>query len=293
MEQVVRDKFTAYIANRKESFIISDPGGELFREMAGHFKEQGYTVRRFDMQAPAKSDGWDVLRTVSNGANGNVELLAQVASRTLVRSLSKNHDSIYATGAMSLLKALMLRVILGRDYPPEKKNIESVYELLQNPAGEDFLDTVFDADTLSEEEKPCLGPYLTFKQDSQSLRGNILANLVVQLQLLQNKAVCKALSTNGIDPLLPPQQPCAYFCVFSDIHDTCQPIVTLFSTLMLIRISTFADNQMDGRCPIPVNFLMDEFPENGKISDFSKKKAALDKRNIHLLDVMDIVNDKA
>lgn len=292
MEQVVKDKFHAYIANRKESFIISDPGGEMFREMAGHFKEQGHTVRRFDMQDPTKSDGWDVLRTVNDDENGNVELLAQVASRTLVRNLVKDPNSIYVTGAISLMKALMLRVILGRDYPPEKKNIESVYELLQNPAGEDFLDTVFDADALSEEEKPCLGPYLTFKQDSQSLRGNILANLVVQLRLLQNKAVCKALSTDGIDPLLPAKQPCAYFFVFSDIYDTCQPIVTLFSTLMLIRISTFADNQMDGRCPIPVNFLMDEFPENGKIPDLSKKKTALDKRNIRLLDVRDIVNAK-
>lgn len=270
------------VTKRRESIILTDPDGGLYRDMAGYFEDKGYVVRRFDLKNLRKSDGWDVLRTINNDEGEDVELLAQLVAQIIITNLVEDTSSIYATGPMSLLKALILRVVLGHDYPPEKKNIESVYELLQNPAGEDFLDTVFDADTLSEEEKPCLGPYLAFKQGSPNLRGNLVTNLTVQLQLLQNKTVCKVLSTDDIDLLLPAKQPCAYFCLFPDDHDTYKFIVSLFFSMLFIKIINFADNQPNGRCPIPVNFLMDEFPSIGKIPDFDKKMATIRKRAMNV-----------
>lgn len=269
--------FCFQTVKRRESIIITDPDGGLYRDVAGYFQDNGYIVRRFDLNKLTKSDGWDCLKSVMGD---NVELDAQLFSQIVITNSVKDPNNIYGQGPLSLLKALVLRVVLGHDYPPEQKNIESVYALIQNVRGEEYLDEIFNADNLWEEELPCLGPYLTFKQGSPNLRGNIITNLAVQLQLLQNKLVCKVLSTDDIDLTLPATQPCAYFCVFPDNHDTYRFIVSLFFSMLFIKLINFADDQPDGRCPVPVRFLLDEFPSIGQIPDFDRKMATIRKRAI-------------
>ncbi len=273
--------FCFQVAKRRESVIITDPDGGLYRDMAGYFKDQGYVVRRFDLATLKKSDGWHCLRSVLDAADPGVA--AQMFAQTVINNVMDDPDSIYGTGPMSLLKALILRVCLGHDYPPEKKTIESVYELLQNPAGEEFLDVMFDESVLTDEEKPCLGPYLSFKQGSPNLRGNLIANLSIQLQLFQNKLVCEVLSTDDIDLTLPATQPCAYFCLFPDSHDTYKFIVSLFFSMLFIRLIDFSDHVINGPCPVPVNFLLDEFPSIGKLPDFDKKMAVIRKRAMNVV----------
>ena len=58
----------------------------------------------------------------------NAEIFANV-----IISNAGGSAGIYESGPKSLLKALLLRVALGHDYPPEKKNINSVHQMLKNP----------------------------------------------------------------------------------------------------------------------------------------------------------------
>ena len=245
--------------------------------MAGYFQDHGYVVRRLDLTNLNKSDGWDCMRSIKPW---NADLDAQMFAQTVIANTVDDLTSIYATGPMSLLKALILRVYLGHDFPEEMKNIGTVYSLLQNPQGESFLDAMFDSSQLTEEEMPCLGPYLSFKQGSPNLRGNLITNLSVQLQLLQNKLVCKVLSTDDIDLLLPGQQPCAYFCLFPDSHDTFRFIVSLFFSMFFTNLISYADQKCGGALPIPVNFLLDEFPSIGHLPDWDRKMATIRKRNL-------------
>lgn len=268
---------------RRESVVITDPDGGLYRDMAGYFQDEGYVVRRFDLKDLLKSDGWACLNAVKGA---NPELNAQLFANTVISNLTNGGEGIYSDGPMTLLKACLLRVVLGSDYPEEEKNIASVYELLQNPAGEDYLNAKFDPYTLPPGAEPCLGPYLSFKQSSPNLRGNIITNLAVDLQLLQNKDVCRVLSTDDIDLELPGKQPCAYFCIFPDSHDTNQFLVSLFFSMLFIKLIDFADHTPNGQCPVPVNFLLDEFPSIGKLPDWDRKMATIRKRAMNAVMIL-------
>ena len=270
--------FCYQTVKRRESIVITDPDGGLYRDMAGYFEDNGYVVRRLDLTNLKKSDGWDCMKSITPW---NADLDAQMFAQAVISNTVDDLTSIYATGPMSLLKALVLRVYLGHDYPEEKKNIGSVYGLLQNPLGEEFLDRMFDANQLTDEEMACLGPYLSFKQGSPNLRGNLITNLSVQLQLLQNQLVCKVLSTDDIDLLLPARQPCAYFCLFPDSHDTFRFIVSLFFSMFFTNLISYADQKCGGALPIPVNFLLDEFPSIGHLPDWDRKMATIRKRNLN------------
>lgn len=274
--------FCYQCVKRRESVVITDPDGGLFRDLAGYFQDNGYVVRHFDLNVLKKSDGWDCLNSIQGD---DVEIMAQMFANTIMSNLVSDVGSIYGSGPMSLLKACILRVALddGSSFPPEMKNIESVYGMLQNPRGEEYLDEMFYPDSMPPGTEPALGPYLAFKQGSPNLRGNLVTNLAVQLQLLQNKLVCQVLSTDDIDMTLPAQQPCAYFCGFPDSHDTYKFIVSLFFSMLFIKLIGYADRQPSGRCPVPVNFLLDEFAAIGKIPDFDRKIATVRKRSMNII----------
>ena len=266
---------------RGQSVIITDPDGGLYRDMAGYFQDHGYIVRRLDLKNLEKSDGWNCLQSIKGS---NIEINAQLFANTVIANLTDDLTSIYAQGPMSILKALILKVMLSPDYSEEEKNIGTVYELLQNPDGEAFLDTLFDPSQLTEEEMPCHGPYMSFKQGSPNLRGNLITNLSTQLQLLQSKLVRKVLSTDGIDLELPGKKKCAYFCLFPDSHDTFRFVVSLFFSMLFMRLVDYADNNVenDGKLDVPVNFLLDEFPSIGIIPDFDRKMATIRKRSMNV-----------
>ena len=73
---------------------------------------------------------------------------------------------------------------------------------------------MFDPDSLTPEEQPCVGPYMTFKQSSPNLRGNLIVNLAADIGVMDDDKVRTLLSTPCIDMSLPGKQPCAYFCIF-------------------------------------------------------------------------------
>ena len=266
---------------RRESLIFTDPDGGLYADMARYFMDNGYVVRRFDLHNISKSDGWncmDSLLADPERIGENAEIFANVIISNAGRSAG-----IYESGPKSLLKALLLRVALGHDYPPEKKNINSVHQMLKNPGGESYLDMMFDPDSLTPEEQPCVGPYMTFKQSSPNLRGNLIVNLAADIGVMDDAKVRTLLSTPCIDMSLPGKQPCAYFCIFPDSHDTYKFIVSLFFSMLFITLINDADNNgKDRKLDVPVDFLLDEFPSIGTIPDFDRKMATIRKRAMNV-----------
>lgn len=260
------------------SLILSDPDGGLFADTSEYARTHGCIVRRLNFADLTKSDGWDCMKYLipkTPNQMGNTQIFANTVAANLPG------ENIYRDGPKSLLTALLLRVILGHEYPLEKKNIKSVYAMLQNPAGITFLDEKFDPANLTDEEMGCVGPYQAFKQSSPNLTGNLVANLAIGLQLLQNPLVADILSTDDIDILLPGKQQCVYYCQFPDNNDTFRFLIALFFSTLFQTLIDFADSQDNRRLPVTVEFLLDEFPSCGIFPDWRQKMATIRKRGIN------------
>ncbi|MFM9414136.1 VirD4-like conjugal transfer protein, CD1115 family [Peptococcus simiae] len=274
--------FIFQAVKRRESLILTDPDGGLFRDTAGYLEDNGYIVRRLDLTKLWLSDGWDCMKSIKPES---VELDAQFFAQTVISNVSDDMTSIYSTGPLSLLKALVLRVFLGPDF--KTKDISTVYGLIQNEGGEAYLDKLFNPDYMPIEARPALGPYLSFKQGSPNLRGNLITNLATQLQILQSGTVGSVLSQDDIDLELPGKELCAYYCIFPDSHDTYRFITSLFFSMLTTRLVSLADEQEAneyhgaGELPVPVNFLLDEFPSIGMLPDWDRKMSTIRKRRIN------------
>ena len=258
---------------RRHSLIICDPKSELYEKSSEYLRDQGYTVKVFNLVTPANSDSWNCLAEI----NGQ-ELMAQLFCDVIIRNTgSAKGDHFWDNAEMNLLKALVLYV--ERGYPKEKKNIGEVYKLL-TMSSEKELNALFDVLPVSH---PAKAPYSIFKQSGESVRGGVIIGLGSRLQVFQNSDIREITGHTEIDLELPGKQPCAYFCITSDQDSTFDFLSSLFLSFVFIRLVRYADQKCPGGAlPVPVHVLGEELCACGVIPDLSRKISVIRSRNISM-----------
>ena len=263
-------------ARRGESIILTDSKGELYTDLAGFLKDNGYTVKVFNLVSPAHSDAWNCL-----GEIGDDELMAQTFTQIIIENTREGQrsDHFWDSAEANLLKALALYVQLDNSLPRSQKNIGYMYKLLINQS-EAALDALFE---VLPNEHPARNPYAIFKQSSATIRSSVIVGLGSRLQVLQNEAIRRITSTDDIDLTLPAKGKCAYFCIISDQDSTLAFLSSLFFSFLFVKLVRYADTQtQNGRCDKAVNIVLDEFTQVGHILDIHKKISVIRSRNIHL-----------
>ena len=203
--------------------------------------------------------------------SGYVSTLEGVTDTLGISSLKFDH--FYDNVEMDLLKALCLYVF--EEYPQEQKTFPEAYKLLLNKSVE-MLDSIFER---LPTDHPAKGPYQLFSK-AEKVKGNAVLGLGTRLQILQNKMVQQITSHTDIDLSLPGKQKCAYFCITSDQDSTYDMLATLFTSFLSIKLVRLADRTEERVLPVPVSFILDEFPNIGVVPDFKKKLATARSRRI-------------
>ena len=260
-------------AARKSSLVICDPKSELYEKSSAYLRDQGYTVKVFNLVTPAASDSWNCLSEIEGQ-----ELMAQLFCDVIIKNTgSERGDHFWDNAELNLLKALVLYV--ERGYPPEKRNIGEVYQLLAM-SSEKELNAIFDVLDISH---PAKAPYSIFKQSSESVRGGVIIGLGSRLQVFQNKDIRSITGYDEIDLELPGKQPCAYYCITSDQDSTFDFLSSLFLSFIFIKLVRYADqNCPGGALPVPVHVLGEELCACGVIPDLSRKISVIRSRNISM-----------
>jgi len=260
------------LAKESQSMVITDPKGEIFRDMSEFLKNRGYTVKVFNLVNMKYSDRWNPIETIQDDIDAQL-FVEVIISNTKVAS-TKAGDPFWDRAEQNLLKALALYVAM--EYPEHERNLASVYSLLAS-AEPKAVDSVFK--TLPNSH-PAKMPYNIYAQANEQVRTGVIIGLGTRLQVFQNKLVQKITETSDIDLELPGKQKCAYFCISSDTDSTFDFLAGLFFSFLFIKLTRYAD--MNGGSLNPnVYFLLDEFPNIGAIPDFTKKISTMRSRGIH------------
>lgn len=268
-------------ALRGESVIVTDPKGELFSDTSKYLREKGYEVKVFNLVDPKFSDSWNCLNEISCNPD-QIELMAQTFSDVIIKNTSgpgASKDPFWDNAEMNLLKALCLYVSLDESRDLSQKNIGCVYEMITNN-DEKKLNTMFDRLPLGH---PAKAPWAIYKQAGDNVRGNVIIGLGARMQVLQNQIVKSITAYNEIDLESPARKKCAYYVIMSDQDSTLDFLSSLFFSFLFIRLVRYADIKgKDGICDVPVNFILDEFPNIGQIPDFTKKLSTIRSRELRV-----------
>lgn len=266
---------------RQESVVITDPKGELYADTAELYRQNGYEVKVFNLVNPEHGDSWNCMSDL----NGDT-LMAQVLTNVIIGNTSSGKgDHFWDNGEGNLLKALILMIDQDRSRSPDMKHLPAVYQMLTQNS-ERQLTALFDKLPL---DHPARAPFNLFSQSSDTVRSGIILGLGTRLQVLQNDAVRKITSRSDIDLSAPGRQKCAYYIILSDQDATMAFLSSLFFSFLFIRLTRYADSCRDGRCNVPVNLILDEFNNVGRIggaedgSDFARSLSVIRSRDIRVM----------
>lgn len=277
---VIRNALFQALKN-DESVVIADPKADLYRDTAEMFRANGYEVKVFNLVSPTNSDSWNCMSDL-----GDDSLLAQVLTNVIIGNTSSGKgDHFWDNGEGNLLKALVLNVALDPLKKPEEKNLPAVYRLLtQNSENE--LTKMFAKLPI---DHPASAPFNLFSQSSDTVRSGIILGLGTRLQVMQNKAVQNITSRSDIDLTAPGRKKCAYYLILSDQDTTMAFLSSLFFSFLMIKLTRYADTCKGGRCTVPVNLILDEFNNIGKLggaadgSDFTRFLSVCRSRDIRVM----------
>ena len=264
-----------------ESVVVTDPKGELYADTAEIYRANGYEVKVFNLVSPANSDSWNCMSDL-----GGDTLLAQVLTNVIIGNTSSGKgDHFWDNGEANLLKALVLYIDLDPLRRPEEKNLPAVYKLLTQNS-ERQLTALFERLPINH---PARAPFNLFAQSSDTVRSGIVLGLGTRLQVMQDAAVQAITSRSDIDLTAPGKRKCAYFIILSDQDATMAFLSSLFFSFLNIKLTRFADTCIGSRCPVPVNLIMDEFNNVGKLggaadgSDFARFLSVCRSRDIRVM----------
>lgn len=282
---IVRNKILGSV-RRGESIIATDPKGELFRDTAVWLRKKGYNVQTLNLVSLEKSSGWnfmaDALGHCEKGEE--LEIVDQIA-HVIIQNTGdgKSKSDFWDKGEQGLLKAILLYQFYISELGQGPLAFSWAYTFLLNNDIKQ-MKTKFDA---LERQMPMNSATAAFNIFLKAGEGNICQNihfgLLSRLDIFRNHEIQRIIGQDDIDLELPAKEKCAYFVITPDQHSTYDFLACLFFTLLFIRLVKYADTKtITGKCDIPVNLLLDEFPNIGEIPDFPKKIATVRSRDISI-----------
>ena len=266
---------------RGESVILTDPKGELYEDTAELFRQNGYELRVFNLIHPEHSDSWNCMADL----NGDTKRAQMVTNVIINNTGSAQGDHFWDNGEGNLLKALILYIDQDPTLAPEEKNLPAVYRMLTNNS-EKQLTALFDRLPIGH---PARASYFLFAQGSDTVKSGIILGLGTRLQVLQSAAVQGITSQSDIDLTAPAKKKCAYFIILSDSESSMGFLSSLFFSFLLIKLPAYADDFCGGCCPVPVNLILDEFNNIGRIGgdptgkDFTRSLSTVRSRDIRIM----------
>ena len=255
------------------SYVFTDPKGELYDRTAGYLKSQGYDIKVLNLVRPQYSDGYNPLMHISS------ELDVDVIANTVVKGQKSetSSDPYWNNMAEMLLKALIYYLIATR--PEEEQNLASCAELVRaanNKGGTNLLTELI---SQLPYDHPARMYYKSIEIAPEKTYGSILSSLQSKLGKFDSKEIAELTSTDTIDFEEIGNKKTAVYVISSDTHTAYDFLLTIFFSQMIQQLYDYADMN-GGRLKERTYFILDEFPNIGKIPDFDKKISTSRSRGI-------------
>jgi len=267
--------------NRGESVIITDSKAEMYADTSELFRNAGYDVKIFNLVDPDHGDAWNCMSDL----NGDT-LMAQMLTYVIIGNTSSGKgDHFWDNGEANLLRALILQTDYDHNKAKEDKHLPAVYQMLTSYS-ERQLAAIFEKLPI---DHPARAPYNLFSQASDTVKSGIILGLGTRLQVLQDRAVQRITKYSDIDLTAPGKRKCAYYIILSDQDNSMAFLSSLFFSFLFIKLTRYADAQPNGRCDVPVNLVLDEFNNVGRIggaedgSDFARTLSTVRSRDIRVM----------
>ena len=267
------------------SYLVTDPKGELLKGAGGLLLSLGYEVRVFNLIDPEQSDCYNPFVYVREEKDV-LSLIDNLIKNTTPRNASSN-DPFWEKAEVALDSALMLYLI--HEAPQDEQNFETMIYMMNfadvREEDEQYrspLDMLFRA---LEEEQPAhvaVKQYKVFKQAAGKTAKSILVTAAVRLAAFNIPQYAAMTSMDEMDFGSLGERKRAIFCVIPVNDSSMNYLVGMLYTQCFQELYRRADLKYNGRLPVPVRVLQDEWANVAQPESYPKILATCRSYNIGL-----------
>ena len=271
------------IMQANTSFVVLDPKGEILRDTGNLLKLKGYEIKVLDLINMHLShcynpfaylqDDKDVLKLVTN------------LIRNTTPKGSNTNDPFWERSETALLEALILYLLY--EASPEERNFPMVMEMIAaaevREDDEEYqspLDELFERLEMREPEHLAVKQYKIFKLAAGKTAKSILISLGVRLEKFNLASIAGITTTDELELPSIGERKTALFAVIPDNDSSFNFIVGMLYTQLFQQLYFLADCVYDGRLPVHVHFVMDEFSNVALPDEFDKLLSTMRSREI-------------
>ena len=257
-----------------ESLVISDPKAELFHYTSEFLRKLGYEVICLDFKNPEKSTRYNLLQPVIDAVSvGNMERAEMYAwdiTNILVGDDVSN-EKIWENGEKSTIAAAILCVVVDNKKRPEYQNLTNVYWFIA-----EMSKSIGGKTPMSEYMKklPSSHPARALMSIAEvapsRTKGSFDTSALTTLRLFTSRSVYSVTHKSDYNISEIGRKKQALFMILPDEKTTYYPIASLMVS-QLYELLVRQSDQRGGRLERRVNFVLDEFGNFTKLTDFTNK----------------------
>lgn len=267
-------------AKAGESFIVSDPKGELYAKTSGLVKSKGYKTVVLNFRNVGYGDMWNPLALPyelyhSEDQETGISMLNDFIS-TIAEPFYKGAKDIFWVEMASsfALANLLLLMEAGKK---DEVNVKSLARLCASD-NEKSLATL--AERMREDTIAGMN-YRGVFVGAEATKRSIYITLYGMLRLFNTQErLTKMLSGNTIDMRSIGREKTAVYIIVPDEKTTYHFLVTTFIKQAYEVLIAEAQKESDFRLPVRVNFVLDEFCNMPRIPDMPSMISAARSRNM-------------
>ena len=265
------------------SYLVVDPKGEMLRS-TGHFlKSQGYDIKVFDLIHPHQSDGYNPFRYIREEPDV-LKLMDNLVKNTTPPKGASN-DPFWEKAEIALDSALMLYLL--SEAPKEEQTFEMLMFMLEcaRVMEEDDqyptpLDLLFQSLEEREPTHVAVREYKVYKQAAGKTAKSILVTASVRLSAFIFPQYTNIMQEDEMDFGSLGERKRAIFCITPVNDGSMNYLVSMLFTQCFQELYLRADERYDGRLPVPVRVIQDEWANVPQPDSYPKVLATCRSYNI-------------
>jgi len=265
------------------SFIVLDPKGEILKSEGNLLKKLGYEIKVLDLVNMNRSDCYNPFIYLQSD-NDVQKLVTNIFKATTPKG-SQTQDPFWDTTAAMFLNALIF--YLWHEAPVEEQNFEMVMEMVRaadvKEDDSDYispLDILFNQLALENPDHIAVKYYQSYRAAAGKTIKSIQITLISRIEKFNLDAIAGLTRTDEMNLQSIGEKKTALFAIIPDNDTSFNFLINILYTQLFQHLFYIADYKYDGRLPVHVHFLMDEFANVSLPDDFPKILSVMRSREV-------------
>ena len=265
------------------SFVVTDPKGSIVVECGKMLRRKGYRIKIMNTINFKKSHHYNPFSYIHSEKD-----ILKLVNCLIVNTKGeggKSGDDFWLKAEMLLYTALI--GYIHYEAPEEEQNFSTLLEMINamevREDDEEFknaVDLMFDELKERDPGHFAVRQYAKYKLAAGKTAKSILISCGARLAPFDIEELRELMSYDELELDTLGDRKTALFLIMSDTDDTFNFVIAILQSQLFNLLCDKADDEYNGKLPIHVRFLLDEFANIGQIPRFDKLIATIRSREM-------------